>query len=336
MRNTFPFEKLIKPRFWRWIARRSPKAKAVTLQHKSIYVLPTRQGLVFSLILIAMWLLGTNYENNLILGTTFLLISIFIVSILYTYRNLSGLHVKPLTAQAVFAGEQAEFMISVGSPDGATFENIRVSLNPNTSAINANAIVDLVDAKEQKIIVRALSHKRGWLEPGRILVETNFPLGLMRAWSWVELDMRALVYPKAIECELAPLSQSSDHSGNLITRDNAEDFDGLTPYRPGASLALVAWKHYARGAGLHTKEYVGYQSHDIWLDWNSLKGLDTEARLSRLSYWVIQLSKTSGLYGLRLPNQTLALGSGFQHQQALLRALALYDDRLGAARDISS
>jgi uncharacterized protein (DUF58 family) len=330
MRNVLPFQNFIRPRFWQWVSRRSPKAKTVTLKHKSIYVLPTRQGLLFLVVLTAMWLLGTNYENNLILATTFLLISIFIVSILYTYRNLSGLHFKPVAAQAVFAGEQAEFTISVSSPAGATCENIRVSLNPATSAV-----VNLVDIKEQVFMIRALSHHRGWLEPGRMLVATTFPLGLMRAWSWIELEMSALIYPKPIECELAPFTQSSDHQGNLITRDNAEDFDGLNPYRPGANLSLVAWKHYARGAGLHTKEYVGYQSHDIWLDWNSLKGLDTEARLSRLSFWVLQLSKTSGLYGLRLPNQTVNLGTGIHHQQTLLRALALYDDKLGAARDIS-
>jgi uncharacterized protein (DUF58 family) len=315
----------MKRKFWHGIARRSPKANKVMLKHKSIYVLPTRQGLLFILVLVLMWILGTNYENNLILAVTFLLISMLIVSILHTYRNLSGLRFQPLHARSVLAGEQAEFAIlavsSSGRASSARYENIHVGLDGETVIT-----FDLVDEKEHTFSLATHSHKRGWLEPGRILVKTYYPLGLMRAWSWIELDMRALIYPKPIACEEPPLAQLSEQHGEIVARDNTEDFYGFTPYRAGAPLSLVAWKQYARGAGLHLKEYVGYQSQDVWLDWHALKGLDTEARLSRLCYWVLQLGKTPGLYGLRLPRQIIDLGTGSKHQETLLRALALYND----------
>lgn len=320
--------------FWRAVARRSPKARRVVLRHKSIYVLPTRYGLFFLALLVAMWLLGTNYENNLILATSFLLLSILIVSTLYTFKNLAGLVFQPVTAGSGFAGGHAEFRVLVSTADSTrkkakTFENVHISLGPETPVV-----LDLINEREQQIALTLPARKRGWLEPGRLLIETSFPFGLMRAWSWIELDMKAVIYPASIACDLPPLAKANDFDGNLITRENAEDFDGLTPYRAGASLSQIAWKHYARGAGLHLKEYVGYQSQDIWLDWHQLAGLDTEARLSRLCYWVLQLGKTADLYGLRLPNQTLELGSGKKHQEQLLRALALYDDRIGAARGI--
>lgn len=315
----------------RWLSRRSPKARVVVLRHRSIYVLPTRYGLSFMALLVAMWLLGTNYENNLILAISFLLLSVLIVSTLYTYRNLAGLEFQPLATGSGFVGNHAQFPLRVSAAQSKPriYENIHISVKEELPVV-----LDLVSEREQQISLTVLAHRRGWLEPGRLLIETSFPFGLMRAWSWIELETGAIIYPAPIASDLPPLAQANENYGELISRDNVEDFDGLMPYRPGANLSQVAWKQYARGAGLHLKEYVGYQSQDIWLDWHLLPGLDTEARLSRLCFWVLQLGKTTDLYGLRLPNQKLELGSGKQHQERLLKALALYDDRLGAARSI--
>lgn len=317
-----------KTRFWQWVSRRSPKSQRVILRHKSIYVLPTRQGLIFLVFMLAMWILGTNYENNLILGTTFLLLSVMIVSILHTYRNLSGLQFHAVSTRPGFVGERVEFHFSVSGGSAHAFENIYVSLNGE-----AKSVFDLVEQREHHFTLTLPCRRRGWLEPGRMLVESSYPFGLMRAWSWVELDTRALVYPAPHANEIPPTAAKSEHQGTLVTRDNPEDFYGLAVYREGASLSQVAWKHYARGAGLHLKEYVGYQSQDIWLDWHGLTGLDTEARLSRLCFWVLQLAKTNNLFGLRLPHQTIELGAGVQQQEKLLRVLALYDDRLGAVSE---
>lgn len=330
--NTSPATSLHN-RFWRAVARRAPKARTVVLRHRSIYVLPTRYGLFFLALLVAMWLLGTNYENNLILATAFLLLSTLIVSTLYTYKNLSGLMFQPVGTGSGFVGTHAQFSLRVNAAhpgkNRQTYENIHISVGDELPVV-----LDLVTEREQQLSLTVLAHRRGWLEPGRLLIETSFPFGLMRAWSWIELETGAIIYPAPIASDLPPLAQANENYGELISRDNVEDFDGLMPYRPGANLSQVAWKQYARGAGLHLKEYVGYQSQDIWLDWHLLPGLDTEARLSRLCFWVLQLGKTTDLYGLRLPNQTLELGSGKQHQERLLKALALYDDRLGAARSI--
>ena len=40
--------------------------------------------------------------------------------------------------------------------------------------------------------------------PGRITVDTRFPIGLLRAWSYIRPDMRCLVYPKSDD-SLMPL-----------------------------------------------------------------------------------------------------------------------------------
>lgn len=323
----FPIPAFLKKKFWQWIAKRSPKAPKVVLRHKSIYVLPARQGLLFLLVVMVMWLLGTNYQNNLILATVFLLLGLMVVSILHAFKNLLGLQFEVVASRSAFVGEYAEFSVLVRATDKNKHENIHVALD-----LAFPVTVDLIEAREQRVTLVAHAPVRGWFSPGRILVKSYYPLGLVRAWSWVHLDMPALVYPAPIACEEPPLTQLSDHAGEIIARENPEDFYGLASYQPGMPVARVAWKQYARGVGLHLKDYVGYQSQNVWLDWQVLKGLDTEARLSRLCYWVLQLSKASGQYGLRLPHQSFELGAGDAHKVILLRALALHSD--GAKRSV--
>jgi uncharacterized protein (DUF58 family) len=305
--------------FWRWIERRSPRSAGVTLRHRTIYILPTLHGLGFILVILLLWLLGTNYENNLILGLAFLLLALMVVSVVHTFRNLSGLELSAVRSRPAFAGDYVEFDVLVRAAPRSSHENIHMCWE---AAMTVET--DLIDQRERQITLSLKSARRGWLVPKRLRVSSEFPLGFMRAWSWVALDTRALVYPAPMVSEELPLQQlSHQEEGDTRSHENREDFQGFANYQAGAPLAQIAWKQYARGAGLHLKDYVGYQSSQVWLDWHSLQG-DIEQRLSQLCYWVLQLSRTTTEYGLLLPGVTVPLGSSPEHQERVLRALALY------------
>ena len=310
----------LRNKFWQWVARRAPKAPAVTLQHKSIYVFPGRQGLLFIFVLGLMWLLGTNYENNLILAAAFLLMSMMIVSVVHAFRNLAGLRFTAIGNQPVFAGDYVRFDVLLEAAPRTDHENIQLSLDENVSIA-----VDVPKAGEQRLNLSAKTHRRGWFEPGRLSVKSHYPLGLIRAWSWIQLDAKALVYPAPLASAAPPMKPANSQQGDYLSRENSEDFQGFQRYQAGAPLAHVAWKQFARGAGLHLKDYVGYQNQQVWLDWDGLPGLDTETRLSQLCYWALELAKTRTEFGLRLPDTTIELGVGSAHQDRVLRALALFE-----------
>jgi uncharacterized protein (DUF58 family) len=310
----------LRNKFWQWVARRAPKAPAVTLQHKSIYVFPGRQGLLFIFVLGLMWLLGTNYENNLILAAAFLLMSMMIVSVVHAFRNLAGLRFTAIGNQPVFAGDYVRFDVLLEAAPRTDHENIQLSLDENVSIA-----VDVPKAGEQRLNLSAKTHRRGWFEPGRLSVKSHYPLGLIRAWSWIQLDAKALVYPAPLASAAPPMKPANSQQGDYLSRENSEDFQGFQRYQAGAPLAHVAWKQFARGAGLHLKDYVGYQNQQVWLDWDGLPGLDTETRLSQLCYWALELAKTHTEFGLRLPDTTIELGVGSTHQDRVLRALALFE-----------
>jgi len=103
----------LQQRMWRWIDSRRPPAKQQNLSRNNLYIFPSWQGLWFLVADIILWLVGTNYENNLILAMAFLLITLFVITILHTFANLSGLSIQLLSVKPVFSGETAEVKILV-------------------------------------------------------------------------------------------------------------------------------------------------------------------------------------------------------------------------------
>jgi uncharacterized protein (DUF58 family) len=105
-----------------------------------------------------------------------------------------------------------------------------------------------------------------------------------------------------------------------------EDFAGLKAYQPGDSPRRIAWKASLRGETFLTKQFAGQATEELWLDWDHLPAhLDLEARLSRLTGWVLQADRGGVRYGLRLPARRIAPSSGDKHRLRCLETLARFE-----------
>ncbi len=307
-------------RWQRWLARRIPAAASVHLDQRRIFIVPTRVGAVFVLALLPMLLAAINYQNSLAYGLTFLLGAVFVVAILHTYRNLAGLVLKAGGAGAVFVGEQGRFRVRLESRERA---HQAIALGWPPAALQT-LDVPALGASECELSLPAL--RRGWLRAGRLRVESRFPLGLLVAWSWVDLDQALLVYPRPQAGEL-PLAAGADdqpeEQGACAQGRGAEDFQGLKSYQPGDSKRRLHWKAYSRGQGLLIKDFAALSGRDPWLDFEALAG-DVEARLSLLCHWVLQLSERQQPFALALPGRVVPPDTGDRHREDCLRALALF------------
>jgi uncharacterized protein (DUF58 family) len=166
--------------------------------------------------------------------------------------------------------------------------------------------------------------KRGWFHPGRLLLESTYPLGLLRAWTWIDLDLFALVYPRPLASgELPGLATVTPDLAAALVAGN-DDFYGFRDYRKGDSPRQVHWKALAKGQGLQTKQYTAYADRSVWLDWDLFPGLGAEQRLSHLCYWVLEFDGRREEYGLRLPGLVIEPGVGEKHREQVLKELALY------------
>ncbi|MFA7242627.1 MAG: DUF58 domain-containing protein [Sulfuricellaceae bacterium] len=310
---------------WRRIFNRmDAEAGPVVLDRKRIFILPTRHGLLFSLALLAMLIGSINYNLGLGYVLTFLLGSMGLVSILHAYRNLAQLQVRAGKAQPVFVGQPAVFSVCLDNPGMMPRYAVGLVHDARLLAKLLPEFADLPAGQGACLRLEIPAVRRGRLAAGRFTLFTHFPLGLFRAWSNVWLDATCIVYPKPDNSNM-PLPVSVQAAGEGAGHgEGREDFASLRPYRPGDSLRQVAWKAAARGQGLFTKQFFGQARPELWLDWEMLPGLGLEERLSRLCRWVLDADAAGLHYGLRLPDKTLELGLGKEHQRSCLEALALF------------
>ena len=312
-------------RYQQWITRRLPPVKKIRLDNRKLFIFPTRAGFVFFALLILLWLIATNFENNLIFAFTFLLTSLFIIDVFHTFLNLSGLQIEGGRARPGFAGQSAEFEYLLSQ----TGKRQRYSIAFSHPGIDPT-VVSLVGNEIKAIYLSIPVKKRGWFQAQRITVKSVYPLGLLKVWTYLQFDTRALVYPRVIDAPL-PVQIAAGQGDKRLPQNyvahnsGSEDFVGLEKYRPGESLHHIAWKQFAREQGLQTKHYVDAIDDELWLDWEGLPGMDTEARLSRLCAWTLQFDQTTQSYGLRLPGIELEPGSGRAHRDIVLRELALFE-----------
>ena len=303
-----------------WLRRRIPPAQQIRLDHRRIFIIPGKAGAGFLLLLAIMLVGAINYQNSLVYGLTFTLLSLFWVALHHTYRNLAGVQLRATGGRPVFAGEQAPLGLVLSS---SRREHQALRLSWSKAGLHT---VDVPAGGEQALTLYYPTDHRGWLTLERLRVETRFPLGWFQAWSLVDLDWQVLVYPRPVSRPLPRGSapEGAEHDQDQALVEGVDDFQGLRAYQPGDSRRRLDWRAWSRGQGLHSKIFAEPQQQSLWLDLTSAVGRDLEERLGVMTGWVLALENARRAYGLRLPGQRIEPALGPAHREQCLRALALY------------
>ena len=296
-----------------------PQPPPYLLHHRNVYILPTRHGLIFAVLLLLMLTAAINYNNNLVYLLTFLLASLSVVAILHTYRNLLRLIVTTGHIEPRFVGETLNVPIRIDNRHGSERFSIEVSFPGEEPCI-----VDVTAHQQQCIDLERFPQQRGYHILSRFTLASRFPLGLFRAWAHVHLMQPYLVYPRPAAINQLPADSLYKHK---VTGDHGvgtDDFAGLRQYHAGDSLRHIHWKAAARQQGLLTKQFGGDRSEELWLEWKNLPEIPLEQRLSILTRWVLLAEREGKSYGLRLPELVLEPDHGAIHRHHCLQALAEY------------
>lgn len=305
-----------------WLSRRrgSPEREILLVQRR-IYILPTRFGVLFAVVLLLMLTGSINYALSLGYVLTFLLAALAVSAVLHTFRNLAGLRFTALRTPAVFAGDIAQFRICIDNT--AMAERCSLALVRNRREI---AFIDV--PAEARVITAApvTAQRRGLLRPEALTIATRFPLGLFRAWACINLDTECIVYPRPAPAGVPLPPQQAGGAGSAGQARGTDDFSGLRSYLAGDSPRHVAWKAAARGQALLTKQFLGEADGELWLRADALSAdLGLEDRLSRLSRWVLDAHTAGVRYGLELPGVLIPPNCGGLHRTRCLEALALFE-----------
>ncbi|QXB53371.1 DUF58 domain-containing protein [Aeromonas sp. FDAARGOS 1415] len=304
----------------RWLTRRIPPARHITLGPRSLFILPTRLGLGYLLVMIAIYLLGTNYQNNLVMLVAYCLASLFMVAMWLTHRNLLGLSLFGGPMALGEAGQSLPIRVTVHARRPA--RALLLTLNEGTLWL-AQA-----DSAPASLLLAIKGGRRGRVALSRLRVESRYPLGLFRCWSLLDLQLEAWLAPAPLHGNLLAGSSQGEREGRgQAMPATLGDFDALRPHRPGEPPSRIAWKQLAQGRGLLIKQFEEPLLDDSHLSLSRVGGQDLEARLAVLAWWCADYARRGLPFTLTLAGQTLGPESGPAFLQRCRLALARLGDR---------
>ncbi len=317
------------PRWPRRRVRREPGP--VTIRRRRIYILPTRAGLVFTVLVVVMLLGAMNYSNSLGTALAFLLAAIGLLGMHHAHRNLLRLRVSGSGGEPVFAGDTARFHIRLENRTRLPRLGLLLVVSDGQGHHKRTSHADVPAGGTAELWLDVPAPARGRLRSPPFVIATRFPIGLFRAWSWLDLDLETLVYP--LPSARAPVQARGDENNGrrhpLVA--DGDEFTGLRAYRRGDPPRRIHWKRSALSADPVVKEFSDTARPACWIDWDALAPLPAEERLSRMCRQVLDAHRDGERYGLRLPGVRLAPQAGETHRRACLRALALFPHHGGTA-----
>lgn len=315
-------------RAWQWLQAqaehrlpaltrlREAEALPIDIHRRRIYVLPSRFGLFFSLLLLAMMVGALNYNNNPALMLVFLIGSSVHTALLRGWLGVSGLRLVDVSAPPVHAGETTELRLRFEAGGTRTRRGLCVE------RAGTSRVFEVLPEHYASPALPFVTERRGLHPIGRIKLSTRWPLGLFVIWSWLNPQAQVLVYPR-LEPQAPPLPGEGSLSGQRRQRSPSEEVHGLREHRRGDPLRLMAWKRSAQLGRLIVREFESPAGIEVRLDYGQLMHLPAEQRIERLARWLVEAERRGLRSELLLPGERIGPGRGEAHLHASLRALAL-------------
>lgn len=315
-------------RWRRWWTARLPSTDTLALSQRNVYILPTGAGWMLALTLLVLLVASINFQLNLGYLLTFLLAGSVAVGMYLCHATLRGLTLHLVAPEPQFLGAATVLQVQLHNTRRTPRYAIAVAVHGGGRTTEW-AWSDVPAGGTASVQVAFRPSRRGLQNVPTLTAQTLYPLGTFRVWTLWRPAAQVLVYPQP-EVPAPPLPMGEPRAGNggsAATR-GAGEFDGVRAYRRGDPLKLVVWKKAAQALATGTDELVSRdahqaQRHELWLDAAATGLQDPEARLSRLTAWVLQADRLGVDYGLRLHGQTIGQGSGAAHRRRCLEALAL-------------
>jgi len=318
---------LFRVRFERWLDSRMPAKVRQNLSGRNIFILPSKFGFIFCLFVILLFVLATNYQNNLILFFAYLHSSLFVSAMFHSFFNLRGLSIE---LSGEFKGYAND---SIAVPVTLLSQKCHYSLALNF--VKQQKVVCQkagCGSKPTKVVVPYIANARGIIPLERLIITSEYSLGLFKCWTKLAFPVSITVYPQALAFQ-----QNIDPSNNKLIDDKNEkshsinrhsgvdEFIELSRYRQGESISKIAWKHLAKGQGWLTKQYGERYSDIVSYSLQDMPASDIEIKLQMLCFIILQSHHKGDVYGVVVGATKLSASSGQQHLLQCLTTLAQYE-----------
>lgn len=322
-----------------YISKNIPTSDRALLTHKNVFIMPTRFGALFLGMLAILFVLGTNYQNNPILLLSYFLLGVLFWALFQCFFNLYKTQFEVLSCQNHFLGEQASFILKVTDARNTT-EQPRVPLQLQVWIEQTDTLPQKIHNRPGQVRCQYTFEARGHHTLPTIKIRTEFPFGLIQAWTYLRPKKQVWVYPKPQpgSWNLSAYSDepnvANDNHSSQQSESSERQFDGIRSYIPGSPMSQVAWKQYAKQqqGDYLLKDFVGDDKSAVALTLNSVPVEDLEAKLSILTQACIELHRDAVPFALNLEGfggvpKTINTAKGELHLETCHKALASYAQR---------
>ena len=319
--------RLLHTKFALWLQKRIPAGREQSLTHQKIFIFPSRFGIWFLLLCLLLFILGTNYQNNLMKLLCTFLLSVFLLHLFTSYINFSRLKIKALTASPSYAGSSGQLPVWIGYQHKKAQGIVHLSWWQQS---DTEHIEVPLSEQENTAAMPFKFEKRGIHRLNRLTLRCDYPLGLFKCWTHLDLDQQVTVYPKLQTCKIQLEQQLHLQDDESITshKGGNDEFYGFKDFDNSDTLSRVAWKQAAKSEKWQVKTFEQQRSTSGWLSLASSNNRQIESQLSDLSYQIVALSNENRTFGLSLPGVELKPQSGEKHKHNCLLALATYPSNI--------
>ncbi|MGB0867247.1 MAG: hypothetical protein ACPGSC_12100, partial [Granulosicoccaceae bacterium] len=151
-----------------WLRERLPEQEQITLDQGRIFIVPSKLSLGMLALVGLMFLLGNLFQNTMAYTVSFWLLALQVISIFYTFRNLSGVRIRPAGSTPAFAGERVTFNYRISQKSGRSAHNLVMGWRDHDACG-----FDLGADQEQAVQLSYHAPKRGLLQPQKIEIQNN-------------------------------------------------------------------------------------------------------------------------------------------------------------------
>jgi len=295
-----------------------------TVGRRELYILPTRIGWYYALILIALFGIAIKFDNQAAFMMLFILIAVALIAMVYTHNNVIGISLQAQPSKAVFQGEPALFPVTLHNSSGKERHAVWLICG------GFQRLCALKPGGVEVIDVILPTTQRGYMNCDPISVSSQFPIGVFFCWTKRFIsEKRCLIYPQPLNLIAFPQDGSNEgkQQANASVRIGAEDFAGMKNYQEGDRVRDIHWPSLAKTNKLVSIQYENHSNSSLNISWFSLPdNMAIEDRLSQLCFWIIEAEKNDIRYQLEMPNHTIEFDKGLTHFHDCLRVLALWGE----------
>ena len=302
----------------KWFLKRfSRRSTGIKLGYKNLYIFPNKFGFYWILASALLFILGTNFDTNITILISYLMVVIVIINLFLTHFNLHGLEISVKPQGISFAESPIRYKLNFKSK--ILRKNILLKfLNDDSSPLKIKSIQG-----ETTQFINAKKKQRGVFYPELIYGNSSSPMSLFNCWFYWRPQRKIIVAPKFNRKSNMFFNTSSIEGRSKSRNETGDEFFFLKNYRKGESKSSIDWKSYARTKNLSTKKFTKSNS-DIKLLKLNING-PIEKSLQDLCYQINKEYRNGNFYAVDLQNGIIkGTSSGYKHYRSCLISLAKY------------